>query len=74
DQRASGVLFSREVLPHLGAHAGGAAAGEALGGDDAVGLELLSAEDMIALGSSHSAYFKSFVTASRMPVFSLAIG
>jgi len=50
DQGAFSIELTGEVLTHLGACAGGAATGEAGGGDDAVGLEQFAAEEMIAFG------------------------
>ena len=50
DQGPAAIQFSREVFPHLTAHAGGAARGEALGGHNAAGPERLAAKAVIAFG------------------------
>ena len=50
DQGAFPVEVPRKVLPHLAAHSGCATAGETFSWDDAIGLQLLAAEGVIALG------------------------
>jgi hypothetical protein len=47
DQRASSVLLAQKILAHQTAHACAAAAGEALGRDDAIGLQSLTAKDVV---------------------------
>jgi hypothetical protein len=50
DQGAFSVLFCGEVLPHLEAHTGCPATGAAFGRDDALRVELLAAEGVVAFG------------------------
>jgi hypothetical protein len=49
DQAAAAVAAAREVLAHLLTITCGSAAGEALGGDNAFGVQLFPAESVIAL-------------------------
>jgi len=48
DHGAFSILPFWEVLAHLKAHTECSAAGAAFGGDDALGLELLAAEGVVA--------------------------
>jgi hypothetical protein len=48
DQGALRLLFGGEVFSNLKAHSGCPAAGAALGGDDAVGPQLLATKNMVA--------------------------
>jgi len=48
DQGALSIEIAREVLSHLSADSGRTAAGEAFGGDDAIGFQLIAIEGVVA--------------------------